>query len=469
MPISYTKRGWTNNSPPAINAANLGAMDDGLKNAVDALNNMGDAGQQVVKEIGEAPASTTGGKLVNKITEAGYSLAPATGTANLDNIADGTSYKRVLAAEATALRAAGSAPWTVPTLYFRDTYRAQVEAASGGQNTVLYDDLGNPSVMVWVPAFTLGDISTLLGDTSTLHPAFVVTSVRKPGFWVGAYQAKVISGRACSLPGQDPTTLVTFDQAKSYCTAKGAGWHLMTAWEWAAVALWCLKNSFQPRGNTNYGRSHAATYETGTRVDGGTPGSSSGTPRTRTGSGPASWRHNNSFVGIADLVGNIFEWNDGYKTVNGQMYFPNDNDFNLAESSWPAQNAYWDGTVSGGGGAPVLSNATPVNVTTDSTYNSIIGESGWRSLTYSANYDTIALALRQKLAAMMIAPKVSAAGSLIFSGASGAIYNRNNGERFPLRGGGCGHGAAAGLACLSLGSARSYSDSGIGFRPAYIA
>ena len=103
MPISYTKRGWTNNSPPAINAANLGAMDDGLKNAIDALNNMGDAGQQVVKEIGEAPASTTGGKLVNKITEAGYSLAPATGTSNLDNIADGTTYKRITAAIATRL------------------------------------------------------------------------------------------------------------------------------------------------------------------------------------------------------------------------------------------------------------------------------------------------------------------------------------------------------------------------------
>lgn len=105
MSISYTKRGWTNNSPPAINAANLGAMDDGLKNAVDALNNMGDAGQQAVKEIGEAPATTTGGKLVNKITEAGYSLAPATGTSNLDNIADGTNYKRILAAPATALNA----------------------------------------------------------------------------------------------------------------------------------------------------------------------------------------------------------------------------------------------------------------------------------------------------------------------------------------------------------------------------
>ena len=43
MPISYTKRGWTNNSPPAINAANLGAMDDALKltaDTVDAITKM---------------------------------------------------------------------------------------------------------------------------------------------------------------------------------------------------------------------------------------------------------------------------------------------------------------------------------------------------------------------------------------------------------------------------------------------
>jgi len=69
----------------------------------------------------------------------------------------------------------------------------------------------------------------------------------------------------------------------------------------------------------------------------------------------------------------------------------------------------------------------------------------------------------------MIAPKVSAAGSLIFSGASGAVYNRNNGERFPIRGGTWGGGAGAGLAYLDLDVARSGSYGGLGFRPAYIA
>ena len=55
MAINYTKATWVNGAPPALSAANLQAIDDGLKNAIDALNNMGDAGQQAVKEIGAAP------------------------------------------------------------------------------------------------------------------------------------------------------------------------------------------------------------------------------------------------------------------------------------------------------------------------------------------------------------------------------------------------------------------------------
>ena len=46
-----------------------------------------------------------GADLVALITAAGYTLNPATGTASLDGIADGTTYKRILAAIATALNA----------------------------------------------------------------------------------------------------------------------------------------------------------------------------------------------------------------------------------------------------------------------------------------------------------------------------------------------------------------------------
>jgi len=89
---------------------------------------------------------------------------------------------------------------------------------------------------------------------------------------VGQVVASAGAGsRAVSIPGRDPWCSVTFDAAKAACVNKGSGWHLMTNWEWAALVLWCLKNGYQPRGNTNYGRAHDALHETAPRQDGLAP------------------------------------------------------------------------------------------------------------------------------------------------------------------------------------------------------
>lgn len=210
------------------------------------------------------------------------------------------------------------------TISIPDALRQAVEAASGGRNTVLYDAKGYPSIMVVIPKFNLQDIDESLG--TGVHPAFIVNGVEKSEIFIGKFQAKVHDGVALSLPGQDPTVNVNFDQALNYCKAKGQGWHLMTRAEWAAIALWCWKNGFQPRGNTNYGRSSDQPYETGRRVDGGTPGSTSGTPRTLTGSGPASWYHDNTPFGIADMCGNVWEWNAGMRLNNGEIQILPNND-----------------------------------------------------------------------------------------------------------------------------------------------
>ncbi len=40
----------------------------------------------------------------------------------------------------------------------KDAYRQAVEAATDGKNTVMYDDKGNPSIMVRIPRFNIGDV-----------------------------------------------------------------------------------------------------------------------------------------------------------------------------------------------------------------------------------------------------------------------------------------------------------------------
>jgi hypothetical protein len=186
---------------------------------------------------------------------------------------------------------------------------------------------------------------------------------------------------------------------------------MMTAWEWAGVALWCYKNGFQPRGNTNYVKSHEAGYETGAAAP------DNPTAKILGGGGPASWRHDGTYQGIADLVGNVWEWNDG------RLYYPVDNNFALAEGSWPASPVYIDASAGPGdrsgaahNGTPIVSNGiskyseTPTpgggSDSGDLDYVHIGGASGWNSMTLSAGYDTLALAVRQQMAQLLIAPKL---------------------------------------------------------------
>ena len=49
---------------------------------------------------------------------------------------------------------------------------------------------------------------------------------------------------------------------------EGYGCAGMSNVEYAAIALWCWKQGFQPRGNSQFGRSSDATSEVGVRSDG---------------------------------------------------------------------------------------------------------------------------------------------------------------------------------------------------------
>ena len=355
------------------------------------------------------------------------------------------------------------------TISTPDALRQSVEAASGGLNTVLYDAKGYPSVMCVVPRFNIEDIDAGLG--SGTHPAFIVDGVQKSEIFVGKFLARIHDSHALSMPGQDPSVSINFDTADARCTVKGPGWHMMTNAEWSAVALWCWKNGFMPRGNTDYGRDHAQTYETGRRQDGAAPGLSEGTARTLTGSGPASWFHDNSPAGIADLCGNVWEWQRGMRLVGGEIQIIPDNnaaatgaDHSSSSTLWRAimpngtlvtpgtsGTLKWNATGTAGAGSPQL--ATAVTSQSDGATSA---SQQYKDVTAA---DGVTVPNLLKLLGMF--PHGTAIER-------GRLYVNNGGERLPIRGGNWTYGGFAGVFALNLVFARSLSDAALGFRPAFV-
>ncbi len=72
-------------------------------------------------------------------------------------------------------------------IVIRDQLRAEVEAVSGGRNTVVRDSDGNPHIMCVIPRFRLEDIDASLGSGN--HPAFVAGSTVKSELLIGKYEA----------------------------------------------------------------------------------------------------------------------------------------------------------------------------------------------------------------------------------------------------------------------------------------
>ena len=319
-------------------------------------------------------------------------------------------------------------------IIMKDELRALVEAASGGKQTILRTTKGNPSYMNIIPKFRLEDLHpTAMG--SGVHPAFLVNGVEKSEVFIGTYQAAIRDGEAVSLPGEVPATSINFDNARAACLAAGPGFHLMSNLEWAAIALWCAANGHDVRGNTGYGNSHSHPDEKGIRAGNGGV--------TLTGSGPDSWRHDGTPFGISDLVGNVWEWNDGAKLVGGKIFMCADNAFSANESDWSDTGI----SINDVGGIQMDSKIT---------------KRGWVNKTFGkitcADENLSLATLKQALLFPIDAMNLN--GHLWADNTEGF-------EAMPIRGGGWCDGSGAGLAAL-LRYVRSDARSYLGFRPAFI-
>lgn len=421
---------------------------------LDAVNVNKAALDDAVMAANAAEAEATEQAGVSK-TKAAEAVAAAQNALNRAQAAfDSANTAAAQAAAAAAVATANLETALPASAYIKDVRRHAVEHASGGRQTVLYDDLGNPSVMNIIPIFRYEDLGYSADMGTGVVSCFDVgTGTNKSEIFIGAFQSSLVGSRAVSLPRTDQATSVSFDTAKGYCANKGAGWHLMTMHEWAAISLWCMANGFEPRGNTNYGRAHDRYVERGRRMDGGLPGDTAGTARVHGGSGPDAWRHNNSPWGISDMVGNVWEWLDGFKLQDGQIIASTFN--TQAEANWVAQEAYFDATLATGG-APKLSNSVVNRLGTigDNQNAGYSANEAFNVMTKAGTYVSNQLLKRLLVEPATVLPK-------------GRVYMRNFGERLPFRGGACYYGSSAGLAALGCDNSRVVTVSRLGFRLAF--
>jgi len=339
-------------------------------------------------------------------------------------------------------------------------------------NEILFDDKGRPSIMVYIPKKTYAELG--LGTSQAIHPAFIVNGQEVDGIYISKYQNIVMDGRAYSLPGEDPRTSITLDAAISACSAKGAGWHLMTRAEWAMVALLCKVMGTQPKGNNNYGRdtseSSYAALPSMARDDQGR------IQRVATGTGPLAWSHDGTPSGIWDLNGNVNEWVGGLRTVYGEVQILANNNAADGSKSQGATSAQWmaikasDGTLITPDGSGTTTGSVKLRwdtnywkLTDSNTSDGTTTYQGcaFESIVADSSIGTNATLLLQALGLLKYDSNAGAYNGDYF------YANSYEAERAFLCGGYWHYGAGAGVFFLDGSSSRSNSGGSLGFRSAY--
>ena len=344
-----------------------------------------------------------------------------------------------------------------------DELALAVAALSGGKNRVLLDDIGMPGIYVSIPKGYNGAVIKN-GDNSVVHPAFKVNGVEKDEILISKYQNYVYNNRGYSLPNYLPKTSVNQGSSKTYCTNKGKGFHLMTMAEWAYVALWSRKNGTMPHGNNNYGKDSAYPYETGTPIR----KSGSTVELVAPGSGPATWSHDHTNAGIFDLNGNIYEWQDGLRIVDGEIQIIANNDAAQgADCDTGATSTLWkaimpDGTLVDPGTAGALHYdwlSSKITISTSTTYTTDEAKNtGYTSLDVASGVSVPELI--KALTLYPDDPGQDYGGDL--------RYINFVGERLPVCGGYWYFTGLAGVFYVDLNNPRSRANYGIGFRSAFV-
>ncbi len=327
-----------------------------------------------------------------------------------------------------------------------DSLKFATEGISGGKTTIIMDNVDLPSFMN--PFYKMTN-AQLFGGSEVVHSAWKQGTVEKEVFYASKFINCVVDGRAYSWPNVIPAHSYDFDTEMGFCNAKGLHWHQMSFAEWAAIVHLMHKTGYEPRGNTNYGKSHSHTYEVGAKDS---------TGRTATGSGPVTWNHDGTPGGICDFVGNVWKRLSGSRIVNGEIQIMEGNAPALQVSHADASTAWKAIKPDGSLVAPGTSGTLRFNAS--GNIGTAVVTTGASSKAFSAIAAADSITLPEIIRELLLAPVEGVANV-------GNFWWNLEGERVPFRGGSYHDTSNAGASALSLDYLRSNVNGNIGFFSAY--
>lgn len=307
------------------------------------------------------------------------------------------------------------------------------------ENVIVVDRYGNENYMV---KFT--------PNKENPESMFKIGDKIAKAVYISKYLNADKNGVPCSIPGCDPMRRISFKNAEKKCRDKGEGWHMLTNTEWMHLYNESVKNGTIPHGNTNYGYYGKNTNESGINVN--------GSGATLTGTGPATWYHDHTLDGVADLCGNVWEMVTGLRLQNGEIQYIENNDAAVCDAGEDSMK--WE---------PITVDGKKICFSVNNEKNKITirkgtKHTGWNGIAYKdlKIKKSVMAAAGEKLREIGIVPDD-------YKNEDAYIWiDTELTEAIAYRGSSFLSTSYGGVASLNLGSTRTYSYYNMGFRSAYV-